>query len=92
MNWYQPEPIVIITMEKAIAAEIMEMAIAAVIMRKAIPAEDAAADADQEVRLPDAMWERYAAHITEAHLMTEPSLIPPMTAGNRWNLPVAPDR
>ena len=64
---------------------------AAAIMMRIIPAAKAAeaaaaADADPSLPLPDAMWEKPAALITEAHLMTELSLIPPMTGENLWNL------
>ena len=72
----------------------MKTVIPAVLTKKDIPVERAVAVAVAEVvehRVPslDATWVKPAVHITEEPLMTEHSLILPMTAENRWNLSAA---
>ena len=68
----------------------MKTVIPAVLTKKDIPVERAVAVAVAEVvehRVPslDATWVKPAVHITEEPLMTEHSLILPMTVASHWN-------
>ena len=92
-NWYlQVQPAITIIMRKAIPAEIMKKGTPVVAMKTDIPVAAAAEVVEDIPLLPEEMWERPVVHITGEPLMMERSSTPPMTVGNRWNLPAEPVR
>ena len=76
---------IITIMKMDIPAEAMRMDTPAAVMKTDTPAEAAAADVVPSHLSQVLMSEKPAVHITEEPLMTEHSLILPMTAENRWN-------
>ena len=83
---------IITIMRMDIPAEAMRMDTPAAVMKTDIPAEAVAEDVVPSHLSQALMSEKPAVHITEEPLMTEHSLILPMTAESHWNLYAEPDR